>query len=303
MGGKRFYIDKSTRMTLCYVVMLVLLIICGKKCYYFITSYSSFSPHVITSEQRKAIEQFNENIRNDSIKRVEKYAVESASSESLFLFDPNTIDSLSLIKLGLKKWQIKNLMKYRRKGGRWKSPQDFSRLYGLSRETYQKLLPYIYIEPDIKEIERVERQNRYDSISRKYVQKLPEGTIIDLNEADTNLLKQVPGIGSYYASKICRYRESLGGFVSQHQIKEIDGLPSDIERWFSVSSHKTIRRINVNKASFKELVHHPYLNYEQVKVIFSYRNKYGDLKSWNDLRFDEHFESSKVERLKPYFCF
>ena len=47
-------------------------------------------------------------------------------------FDPNKADSLTLLYNGLKPWQIKNLMKYRAKGGRFRNPEDFCRLYGLT---------------------------------------------------------------------------------------------------------------------------------------------------------------------------
>ena len=48
----------------------------------------------------------------------------------LHYFDPNTADSLSLLELGLKPWQAKNLLRYREKGGRYREPADFRKLYG-----------------------------------------------------------------------------------------------------------------------------------------------------------------------------
>lgn len=127
--------------------------------------------------------------------------------------------------------------------------------------------------------------------------------MIDLNACDTAQLKAVPGIGSYYAGKICRYRERLGGFLSVEQIKEVEGLPPGVERWFSVGSQPTVRKLRVNRASFKELVHHPYVSAEQAKAIRNYVHHYGRIDSWRDLKFLDEFTEADVRRLAPYVAF
>ena len=42
-------------------------------------------------------------------------------------------------------------------------------------------------------------------------------------------------------------------------------------------------KIDINRADFKTLVHHPYLNYEQVKRIVNQREKRGMIKNWGQL--------------------
>ena len=42
-------------------------------------------------------------------------------------------------------------------------------------------------------------------------------------------------------------------------------------------------KVDVNRADFKTLVHHPYLSYEQVKLIFNQREKRGMIKNWEQL--------------------
>lgn len=63
-----------------------------------------------------------------------------------FDFDPNRIDSMSLVKMGLRPYVIKNMLNYRRKGGSFRKPEDLSRIYGLNEDVYLKLQPYIKIE-------------------------------------------------------------------------------------------------------------------------------------------------------------
>ena len=72
------------------------------------------------------------------------YAVESRPVER-FPFDPNTADSTQLLRLGLQPWQVRNIYKYRAKGGIYRQKEDFAKLYGLTVKQYRELEPYIQI--------------------------------------------------------------------------------------------------------------------------------------------------------------
>ena len=262
----------------------------------------------LTAAQQQEFSDFEAQLKTDSIAWVRSHHSNKWEREhrevETFPFDPNTADSLTLLRLGFHPWQAKAMRKYRERGGRWKSAEDFRRLYGLTETNYQRLKPYIRIVPTDYELRRIAHQAHYDSVKaqRNYPQKLPKGATVDMNTADTTLLKQIPGIGSYYAQKICRYREALGGFVALEQINEISDLPADIHDWLTFSP-QPIKRILLNKATFKELVRHPYLNYEQVKEIVNLRQQNGALRSWQDLRLSKHFTAADFERLAPYFQF
>ncbi len=250
-------------------------------------------------------------MRQDSLRhRARRASAEKQSSvlAEAFPFDPNSADSLTLRRLGLKAWQIGNMMKYRRKGGRWKSPDDFARLYGLSAEEFRRLRPYVRIEKgSMAEVRKNEAEKKLaDTLPlfrRAASLKFRSDTVLNLNAADTAELKRIPGIGSYYAKKICGYRERLGGFVSVNQLKEIEGLPDDLARWFRVDTLMPVRRLNVNAASFRDLARHPYLTYEQVKVIDAYRKKHGKIAAWSDLMLSDAFGEIDEGKLGLYFCF
>lgn len=221
-----------------------------------------------------------------------------------FPFNPNTADSVTLIKVGLKLWQVKNLLAYRRAGGRWKDANDFKRLYGLTEEEYQRLRPYIKIPPPVKDVYFTENDRaRQDSLRQLRPEKFTELTVLDLNTVDTLTLRKIPGIGVGYSRAIVNYRQRLGGFVSVAQLKEIEGLPERIEEWFIVDENAMVNRISINKSDFKTLVRHPYLSYEQVKVITTHIRKYGPLRSWKDLQLYPEFTPHDFERLTPYFVF
>lgn len=225
----------------------------------------------------------------------------------LFAFDPNQADSLTLLELGLKPWQVRNMMKYRRKGGRWRSTEHFGRLYGLTRAEFERLRPYVRIaDADGPRRPADRRSGGRDGAEEtpRYqpAEKYPEGTVIALNDADTTQLKHIPGIGSWRARRIVDYRTRLGGYVSVSQIEELDDMPPGLSRWFTVGEVSP-RTIRINRASFRELVRHPYLSYEQTKVIANHIRKYGPLASWRDLQLYKEFAPADFERLAPYFRF
>ena len=72
---------------------------------------------------------------------------------------------------------------------------------------------------------------------------------------------------------------------------------------FTVDENVMVNRISINKSDFKTLVRHPYLSYEQVKVITTHIRKYGPLRSWKDLQLYPEFTPHDFERLTPYFVF
>ena len=106
--------------------------------------------------------------------------------------------------------------------------------------------------------------------------------IIEINTADSLALLDLPGIGPSYAKRILKYRQMLGGFASVAQLMEVYGMDSARLAGFRsrirVDSAK-IRKLDVNKATFKELLAHPYLEYEHVKAIARFRDKRGYLAS------------------------
>lgn len=65
-----------------------------------------------------------------SYSKTYRYAEENALQTTLFPFDPNTADSTQLLRLGLRPWQVRSIYKYRARGGVYRRPEDFARLYG-----------------------------------------------------------------------------------------------------------------------------------------------------------------------------
>lgn len=245
-------------------------------------------------------------IRKAAVRRGVQYIynVETVRRK-LSAFDPNTADSTLLLSLGLQPWQVRSIYRYRAKGGIYRQPSDFARLYGLTVKQYKELLPYIHISDEYKPAAEV--YGRTDAVrsgrdTLRYPVKLHPGQYVTLDDADTASLRKVPGIGRYYASRIVRYRNDLGGYVSVAQLSEIEGIPEAALSYFRVTGG-AVRKLNLNRLTLNELKHHPYINFYQARRIIDYRRLKGPLHSIDDLRLLKDFSQRDIERLRPYVEF
>lgn len=221
-------------------------------------------------------------------------------------FDPNTADSTQLLQLGLQPWQVRSLYRYRARGGVFRRPSDFARLYGLTAGQYRALAPYIRISADYRLAAEVYARPEADGPllrdTLRYPVKLKATERVALNTADTTLLKRVPGIGSYYARRIVSYRQRLGGYVSVSQLAEIEGMPAEAMAYFTVdASH--IQRLRINELTLAQLRRHPYIDYLQARDICDYRRLKGPIASLAQLRLLHAFSEAALERLRPYIEF
>lgn len=223
------------------------------------------------------------------------------------LFDPNRADSATLASMGLPSWVVRNVLRYRAKGGVFRKPEDFGKMHGLTQAHYQTLLPYIRIAPE----ERVAKTPAYssllthpdsgahtDTLARKY----PAGTLVELNLADTTELKKIPGVGTHIARSIVNYRQRLGGYYRIEQLQDIGLNHHRLQPWFRVDA-QMIRRINLNRSSAERLHSHPYINFYQAKAFVEYRKKRGLLRSLKPFALHEEFSESDLERISHYVCF
>lgn len=240
-----------------------------------------------------------------------------APSKESFYFDPNTADSTQLLRLGLQPWQVRNIYRYRAKGGVYRKKEDFARLYGLTVKDYRRLEPYIRISEDYlpastlvggkgdindRNYRDYSNYSTYKKDSLRYPVKIREGEHVVLNTADTSMLRKVPGIGAYYAKEIVRYGKWLGGYVHVSQLDEIDNFPKEAKKYFVITDPHP-QKLSINKLTLQQLRRHPYINYYQAKAIVDYRRLHGDIKSLRDLRFSSDFTDEDIRRLEPYIAY
>ena len=244
------------------------------------------------------------------------YAEEETPVEA-FPFDPNTADSITLLRLGLSPWQVRSIYRYRAKHGRYHKPEDFMRVPSMTNEQWERLKDYVRIAPEFQYVEPKPRKSFQEEATREQVttettdvkrdsfprqEKIKFGQTIDINIADTTQLKMIPGIASKRAAKIVAYRNKLGGFVSAEQAMEATEMPDSVLRYMTVSAIP-VTKINVNNLSVQQMMKHPYLNFYQAKAINEYRRNKGELHSIEELSRLEGFKPTDIDRLRPYLEF
>ena len=296
------YYTKTERQGIIVLVVLILGVYAAPKLF----SFFKHAEDTDCKENEKFDKEYNDFI--SVLRETKPHQKSGPSFQSspqreikLAIFDPNTADSTTLLSLGLPSRMVKNILHYRNKQGKFRYPEDFRKIYGLTEEQYRTLYPYIQITKDFSSKDTV-RLLTAQSVQRDTLMKYLPGTIISLNSADTPELKKIPGIGSSIARMMVNYRERLGGFFRIEQLQEIHLKAEKLRPWFSIDIQQT-RRINLNKAGMERMLHHPYINYYQAKVIIEYRKKKGSLKSLKQLSLYEEFTPIDLERLEPYICY
>ena len=250
-----------------------------------------------------ALKNFEQEVRKKPYAPKKQVAVVKEESQlQLFPFDPNEADSIELSSLGLPSYVVRNVLKYREKGGRFRTADSFSKIYGLTEKQFNALKPYIRIaQIDRPQKEKVDTMVS-DTVPERKVFKYPEGTLVDVNIADTAELKKIPGIGSGIAKAIVGYRNRLGGFYSLSQLEEIDYVTPELLKWFKLEGG-SIRKLDINRWGLDKLRSHPYLNFYQAKVIIEHRRKRGEIKSLSQLSLYEEFTEKDLMRLSAYVSF
>ena len=254
------------------------------------------------------------------------YAVPEVVPDS-FMFDPNDADSTQLLRLGLAPFQVRSIYRYRAKGGRFSTKDDFRRVYRLTNEQWEHLSPLIRIAPKYRLVDVVPQADKrrsshpassvVDTIVHRtapdssatsrpkpvYVQKLSGDETIDINLADSALLCRVPGIGPYFARRIIQYRRRLGGYTSAAQLLQIEDFPADAIAWMQVADTCQVQQLQINSLSTRRLMKHPYMGYYRASEIADYRRVHGPIRSIEVLKSLPHFTEEDILRLAPYLSF
>jgi competence ComEA-like helix-hairpin-helix protein len=271
----------------------------------FITEASDFEKRMVSRDSLRKAEwqqKFIKNYQPQNYHRYFNYNKKPVEKYSLFPFDPNKADSVTLTRLGLKYYVASNILKFRKKGGVFKTPESFSKIYGISPEKFKELEPFIRIAS------LPEAKIKTDTVkpARNFTSAKVQGIVVELNSADTTELMKVYGIGRGYAKGIVKFRQQTGGFASVNQLRELYGMSeSNFQKIKSSCTVNTalIRKIKVNTASVEWLNAHPYINFYQAKAIYELRREKGKLKSVQDLKNIDEIKPDELEKMAPYLSF
>lgn len=134
-----------------------------------------------------------------------------------------------------------------------------------------------------------------------YLPKLKPGATIDLNTADTTLLKRVPGIGSSFARRIVKYRDLLGGYYVVEQLQEVYGM--DRERYNAIYPYFTVgTAVRPLTLTIDSISYHPYLSWRHKRTLRRLLEAEQPL-DWSHLMATGDFTRDDSLRLAPYMPF
>ena len=231
----------------------------------------------------------------DSLKLIE---IEKRKPK-IFPFNPSFITDYKGYRLGMSTEEIDRLLAHRNKGFYINSAKQFQQVTKISDSLLAVLSPNFKFPDWI---------NKKKYPKKKYsvntTQKVFTGEKQDLNTATAMQLQEVNGIGEKLSERITKFRGTLNGFLSDDQLSEVYGLKPEVisrvlER-FTVLSKPTINKINVNTATFKQVLHLPYIDYELTKKIFQYRDEVAEIQDLNELKAIEGFPLDKFDKIALY---
>jgi competence protein ComEA len=128
---------------------------------------------------------------------------------------------------------------------------------------------------------------------------------IQINAADSIEWQKLRGIGPVLAGRIVRYRTALGGFHSVEQVGEVYGLRDSVFQ--SIRGQLTlmgeVSKIHINRAEWRELIKHPYIDRRQTDAIVKYRKAERWIYGEADLVVNLLFDSVVAQKILPYLDF
>jgi len=217
----------------------------------------------------------------------------------------NTVRPVEINLASIEDWQnlpgigavyAGRIVHYRQASGFFTSKNDLKKVYGIDSALFERINPFLKLDSIVLD-SLIQEKNTS-------TKPLTENVKIDLNHADTTLLKSLPGIGSYFANKIIEYRNHLGGYVKVEQLLEISFFKSDqlksIKSKIYIDENQ-VKRISLNQTRFEILEQHPYIGRALAEYIVNRRNRIA-FKSIEELKTSFLVDDELYRKLTPYLA-
>jgi competence ComEA-like helix-hairpin-helix protein len=287
-----FWYTKNQRNGIFILVLFILLL--------QVSIYTGvFSSDKITDINQSELLDFQSQI--DSLKAIE---IENRRSKT-YPFNPNYITDYKGEQLGMSTKEIDRLIYFRHTNKFINSKKEFQTVTKVSDSLLDKISPYFKF-PDwvIKKNEQKSSLSLLGTKQFNYKKKINKVSTIDINKATAEDFKTISGIGPAFSERIIQYRSKLQGFSFESQINEVWGLEKEVVEKvvsiFKIIEKPTIKKVNVNTVTFKELLINPYIDYELCKKIFNYRDEVAELQDISELKNIDDFPLKLYDRIVLY---
>jgi DNA uptake protein ComE-like DNA-binding protein len=220
----------------------------------------------------------------------------------IYPFNPKYISDYKGYQLGMNVDEIDRLLAYREQRLYVNSAKEFQTITKISDSLLQKISPFFKFPEWVKKKNNNKNnQQRYIPNSRINVSEI---TTVDINKATLKDFTFIEGVDEYLSERIIKYRSKLQGFSFKEQLFEVWGLDeliaNKILSTFSIKNKPIIKKVNINTASFKEVLSNPYIDYELCVKIFDYRDEVAELQSISEIKNIEGFPIKKYNRIVLY---
>lgn len=291
MKGLKFHLrySKSQRKGVLFLILLIIII---QVLLLFIPDYSKETTGINSEE----IISFQKQI--DSLKQIEK----ERQKPKIYPFNPNYITDFKGSSMGMSVKEIDRLHNFRKQNKWINSVEQFQKVTKVSDSLLNKISPYFKF-PDWVKNKKKKRSIAFVN-SDKNKKSRKEVSTNDINKATAKDFKTISGIGEKLSERIINYRKRLQGFSYKNQLYEVWGVSKEVAdevlKVFKVKEKPIIQKINVNEATFKEVLRNPYINYELCKKIFNYRDEVAEIQDITELKNIKGFPIEKYERIILY---
>ncbi|UKN01019.1 helix-hairpin-helix domain-containing protein [Paracrocinitomix mangrovi] len=211
----------------------------------------------------------------------------SKTTYKLSKFDPNLLDQKGWEGIGFSDKQAKSIVDYRDKYGPFVKAEDVEKIYVISEDKFKEIEPYMILD------------------GADPVSDIPNSILI--NSCNSTDLEALKGIGPFYAERIIKYRDFLGGFVSKDQFNEVYGLSELAIESLSLTAEfdlNQIKKININEDKKEDIRKHPYFkeNWGAVAEIIKRRSE-SKIENLDFLEEKGLMSKSEIEKVSPYISY
>lgn len=285
-----FVFNRSQRSGILFLVLLMTILMHVN---YF---YDFSSPDIIDiySPEMKGLQK-----EIDSLRLVE---IETRKPKR-YPFNPNYMTDFKAYTLGLSPQEFDRLKDFRTKNQWVNSVADFKRVTKVSDVVLAEISPLFKFPEWVNQPKS--RSNGFKQDGRhKGFTELPFNKKTDLNLATLSQLEKVSGIGKALSKRIIDYREKLGGFSADVQLYGVWGLHQDVVKRtlhvFTVKTPKTVRPINLHKASASDIATIPGVSFDLAKEIWEFVVLRGRIESVSELEKIEGLSEAKLKLIQLY---
>ena len=281
-----FWYNKSQRNGVFFLLFFILIL----QGVYFFVDFSSSEETNLPSEE---IILFQNQI--DSLKLIE---IENRKPK-IYPFNPSFITDYKGYQLGMTTQEIDRLLSHRDSGKYINSARQFQLVTKVSDSLLAVISPYFKFPDWISR-----KKNTSLNYNKPKEEEIFTGEKQDLNIVTAIQLKEIKGIGDKLSERIIKYRTSMKGFMNDEQLEQVYGLKPEVIakvlQRYTVLSQPTIEKVNVNTATFKEVLHLPYIDYELTKKIFQYRDEVAEIQNLEELKNIEDFPIENFDKIALY---